>query len=326
VEASPTRYSLINMRGSLLASLTAGLAYHGIKGLSIGADVQVVTGRFKAKTALTGCDAFACAFPEDPDFDSIVTLDLFPAIAVSGAAGITYEIGKLRLGASVTFPYTLKGDAHIDIKLPTSPLFENASVKGDTAAVEIKFPWIYRVGAEIRPVEFFRMEGAFVYEAWSTQQEISVVPKNVSMQNIRGIGNYDVGPTAIPRDMRDAWSVRGGYELFVPPRWMVAGLNLVMRGGLAYEHGAFANNALAPLTLDTNKWVISGGLGIELLEGVRIDGVAGWMIMQNVEVRNSEVRQPVAIRPASADRTVIANGNYRQEAIYIGGSLYFDLD
>ena len=149
VVPSPARYSLINMRGSLLSAFSLGFAYHGIEGLSIGADIQIQTGRFKAKTALSGCDAFACAFPEDPEFDSTVTLDLFPVVGVSGAAGFTWDLELARLGASVTFPYTLSGTADLHISLPTSPLFENAAVKGDKAQVELKFPFIYRVGGEI---------------------------------------------------------------------------------------------------------------------------------------------------------------------------------
>jgi hypothetical protein len=317
---------LIGLRGSLMANLTAGVAYHGIPGLSIGADVQVVAGRFKAQTALSGCDGFACAFPEDPDFDSIVTLDLVPAIAVSGVAGLSYEAGILRLGASVTFPYSLKGDAHLDIKLPSHPLFEEASVRGDKAGIELKFPWIYRVGAELRPVEFLRMEGAFVYEAWSSQKDIPVTPRGVVMQNIRGIGDYQVGPMAIQRNMRDAWSLRGGLELFVPPKWMVASLKLVLRGGLAYERGAFANNALTPLTVDTDKVVLTGGLGLSLWDGFRLDTVAGWMFMKNVQVRDSAIMPPAAIRPEAANRVAVGNGNYEHDAIFIGGALVFDLD
>jgi long-chain fatty acid transport protein len=324
VVPSPSRYSLIGLRGSLLSALTLGVAWDGIEGLSIGADIQIQAGRFKAQTALSGCDAFACSFSEDPAFDSLVTLDLFPAVGVSGAAGFTYDMVIARIGASVTFPYSLHGDADLKIALPTSPLFENATIKGDKAEMEIKFPWIYRVGGEIRPADWLRMEGAFVYEAWSTQKDIPVTPKGVQMQNIRGIGNYDIGPMAIQRNMRDVWSLRGGYEAQLPEDWF-GGFAVVMRGGMAYERGAFANSALTPLTVDTNKFILTGGFGINFTETVRMDGVAGWIFMADPVVKNSAIKAPAAIRPESAIGQPIGNGTYTAEAFYIGGGFSFKL-
>lgn len=325
VVPSPSRYSLIGLEGSLMSSLTFGLAYHGIEGLSIGADVQVVAGHFKAKTAIGGCDGFACAFPEDPAYDSIATLDLFPAVGISGALGFTYDMELLRIGASVTLPYSLKGDAKLGLELPDSPLFENASVRGDRATMELKFPWIYRVGAEIRPADWLRMEGAFVYEGWSRQSDIPVNPKNVQMMNIRGIGNYDIGPMSIQRKMRDTWSIRGGYEAELPEEWFWD-LKVKMRGGLAYERGAFTSKTLTPMTVDTDKVILTGGFGINFTDTIRMDGVAGWIFMQDPKVRNSQITAPAAIRPELQSSQAIGNGNYKAEAFYIGGGFSFMLE
>jgi hypothetical protein len=38
---SPTRYSLVGLQGSIYTNLAFGAAYHGIKGLRIGADVRL---------------------------------------------------------------------------------------------------------------------------------------------------------------------------------------------------------------------------------------------------------------------------------------------
>jgi len=323
-QPSPARYSLISMRGSILSAFSLGVAYHGIEGLSIGADIQVQTGRFKAKTALSGCDAFACSFPEDPEFDSTVTLDLFPAVGVSGAVGFTYDMDFARLGASMTFPYSLHGAADLSITLPTSPLFDNATIKGNKADVEIKFPFIYRVGGELHPADWLRMEGTFVYEAWSRQKDIPITPHNVQMQNIRGIGNYDVGPMAIQRNMKDTWSIRGGFEAILPEEWLP--IKTVFRGGLAYETGAFSNSSLTPMTLDTNKVVLTGGFGLNFTDTVRFDTVAGWIFMADPKVRDGNIKAPAAIRPESAIQQPINNGNYKAEAFYLGGGFSFMLE
>ncbi|MFT3922046.1 MAG: outer membrane protein transport protein [Myxococcales bacterium] len=323
-QPAPSRYSLINMRGSLLSAISLGLAYHGIEGLSLGADVQIWTGRFKAKTALSGCDAFACSFPEDPEFDSTVTLDLFPAVGISGAVGFTWDMEIARLGASFTFPYSLHGAADLQISLPTSPLFDNATVKGNKADIEIKFPWIGRVGGEIHPADWLRMEGTFVYEAWSTQKDIPVKPHGVQMQNIRGIGDYDVGNMKIQRNMKDTWSIRGGYEAILPEDWLP--IKTIFRGGLAYEKGAFSNPHLTPMTLDTNKVVLTGGFGLNFTDTVRFDTVAGWIFMVDPKVRDGVIKAPAAIRPESAIQQPINNGNYKAEAFYLGGGFSFMLD
>jgi long-chain fatty acid transport protein len=324
VQPSPARYSLLSLKGSLQSALTAGFAWHGIEGLSIGADIQVQMARYKVKTALSGCDGFACAFPQDPEFDSTVTLDMFPAVGVSGALGFTYDLVFAKIGASVTLPYTLKGDAKLDVNLPSSPIFDNASVQGDRATMSIKFPWIYRVGGEIKPADWLRMEGAFVYEAWSSQKDIPVTPHHVSMQNVRGLGNYDIGPIKIMRNMQNTWSVRGGYEATLPEDWL--NVKIVLRGGLAYEKGGFKSSSLSPMTIDTNKVILTGGFGINLADSVRMDGVAGWIFMTDPKVRNSEITAPQAIRPSPTTQQVIGNGNYKAEAFYLGGGLSFMLD
>ena len=54
------------------------------------------------------------------------------------------------------------------------------------------------------------MEGAFVWEQWSTQKSINIDAKNTTINNITGIGNYDVGNIKLQRDMKNVWSLRGG--------------------------------------------------------------------------------------------------------------------
>jgi long-chain fatty acid transport protein len=327
---SPTRYSLLGLKGSILANTALGLAYHGIKNLSIGADVQLALGRFKADVALSSCgDGITCTFPEDPEYDAYTTLDVLPAWGVTGVFGITYIMGPLRVGASLMLPYELKGTAKLTTRLPESPVFENASVQGDKAEFGMKYPLIVRVGSELRPVPALRMEAAFVWEQWSAQKSIDVTPDNVRMINVLGIGDYDVGPIKIPRSMNDVWSIRAGYELFVPPQWLGGGfrqLDFALRGGLAYETSAFSNRTLTPLTLDSDKFLISGGFSLNLTSRLRFDTAIGYYRMADPKVRNSELVRPAAIRPASqADSFTLGNGSYKMEAFFLGGGFSYRL-
>jgi long-chain fatty acid transport protein len=234
---APTRYSLINLEGSLLSTVALGVAWSGIKGLSIGGAVHLTGGRFTGSTALNACDGTLCTFPEDPAFDAYVTFDALPVFGVAGAFGVTLNAGdRIRLGASVITPSTIKGSGTMKTRLPNSVLFEDAVVSGNKLEFEMKMPAIIRVGSEIRPVRNLRMEGAFVWEQWSRQKSIDITPKNVEIQNISGIDNYQIGKVSLARNMRNTISVRGGFEAWLP-QWLVGRVfkkrRFAMRGGLA---------------------------------------------------------------------------------------------
>ncbi len=326
---SPTRYSLSGkgLAGSVLVNIALGAAWEPVRGLKIGADAQLIVGQFRARQALSACDRTVCAQPEDPRYDADADIKLFTA-TVTGVFGIIYDAKILRLGASLMLPYKLKGKADLGLTLPTAGIFDGASLtgskKGDFA---INFPLIMRFGSELRPVKALRMEGAFVVEQWSSQKEIKVDASNLQIQNVAGIGTYDVGPISIKRNMRNTWSLRGGMEIFVPRRWSPWGLKWALRGGLAYEKGAFNSAAMTPLTLDSDKVVLSGGFGVNLHKRVRFDTVLGYMFMKDMNVKDSAIRQPQAIRPTQADYgSPLGNGKYKMDALFLGGALVFDIN
>jgi long-chain fatty acid transport protein len=326
-QPSPTRYSIRGLKGSVLSNLAVGGAWHGIDGLSIGADVQLVVGQFKVETTLSSCDRFICSFPEQPDFDARSEVKLFPAVAVTGVLGVTYDMDIMRIGASVMLPYKLQGSADLQIKLPDAPIFSGANVTGNKADMAVNFPLIVRVGSELRPIKAIRLEGTFVWEQWSSQKEIEIKPRNVRLNNVSGIGDYDVGNVTLPRNMNNTWSLRGGSELFVPRRWSPWGLKWVMRGGLAYEKGAFKSSAMTPLTMDSNKVVLTGGFGVNLHKRLRFDTVAGYIFMADPKVRDSAINQPQAIRPTTENfGTPLGNGNYKMDALYLGGGFALDIN
>ena len=319
-EPSPSRYSLIGLKGSVLANVVAGIAWKGFKVLSLGFDVQFTSGIFKAETALSACDGAICRQPESRFWDAYATVRTFPAWGVTGVGGIGIDLDALRLGASVMLPYKLKGRGKLDLKLPTAPVFEEAELRGDDIEISLDFPTIVRFGSEIRPLEYLRMEGAFVWEQWSRQKTIDITAKNVAIENVEAIGTYEIGKVQIERRMRDTWSLRGGFELFVPKKWMVVDIALALRGGLAYEKGAFTSETITPLTIDTDKVVLSGGLSIGLASWLTFDTVGGWVFMKDLDVKDSEIRQTQALRPPQPGAaTIIGNGRYAQDALFLGG-------
>lgn len=326
-DPSPTRYSLLELKGTVLANLTAGVAWEATDWLSIGGDVQVAAGYFRAKTALSACDGVLCSFPEQRDFDAYATVKAFPTYGFTGVLGAIANFDILRFGFSVMLPYTLRGVGKADVQLPTNVVFEDAYQDGEKAKLSIKFPTILRVGSELRLVSWLRLEGAVVWEQWSRQKTIDInTGGDISLRNVTGLGDYQVGNIRLPRNMNDVWSIRGGFEATFPRRW-VGSIDFGLRGGLAYETGAFDSKNISPLTIDTNKTVLSGGFTIGLAKWLRFDTVGGLVFMKDLDVKDNEIRQPQAIRPPLQEfPTVIGNGRYDQQAFFLGGGFRAMLD
>jgi long-chain fatty acid transport protein len=191
-------------------------------------------------------------------------------------------------------------------------VFEDASVEGDEVRLNVPFPFILRAGAEAAPLDALRIEGSFVYEGWSRQKNIDVTPKDVWMRGITGVGDYQVGRIRIQRDMKDVWSARlGGEYTFDEPR-------LAVRMGTSYETSAFGDDTLSPLTLDASKVLLAAGATVGLPWGLSVDLLFAHVFVSDPKVRDSELTQPTALRPAPGNPSHIANGDYTIEASVVG--------
>jgi long-chain fatty acid transport protein len=344
MQPAPQRYSLLSMDGSLIASLAAGIAWRPIPELSIGIGVHVVYGSFAARTTLSACDGVTCPFPEDPDYDGVAQLTLNPAFTAIATAGVTYDAGPVRVGFSVMTPYSLSGTAGIQVRVPSAATFDGAFVRtregacsgvsnqdaqamgtcqNTQADLNLNFPWIFRLGVQFEMIENLVIEAAAVYEMWSMQNDVSVHPRDVWFANALGGGlrDYQVGPLSIPRNMRDTISVRLGGEYRIDDR-------VQLRLGGYVETGAFTDQWLQALTIDSDKIVISGGVSVRVDAGFWIDAMVGYAHLFPHTVTNSAVPLPNPIRPATTamnpmmrspgDPTYIGNGQYDMTAPFFG--------
>jgi long-chain fatty acid transport protein len=316
-QAAPQRYSLIATDKSLIVHVAAGAAYSGIRNLSLGADVQLITGRFYTETVFTACDMFACAFPEDPEFDSRSVVDLDPFFTFTAALGATYQFPYVKVGVSGHTPYTIGGDATLKAGLPTHPVFDDAQLEGDRVELKVPFAGIARAGVEVSPIDGLLIELSGVREGWSRQRAIDVTPKDVWMRNVTGVGDYEVGQIRIDRQMQNVWSLRLGGE-YTMERPAIG-----LRAGAAYENGAFKDATLSPITLDSDKLLLGAGASFGLPFGVSIDVSFAHVFMKDREVRTSTIEQPTALRPAPEVGSHIANGDYVMEANVIGVGLTY---
>jgi long-subunit fatty acid transport protein len=184
---------------------------------------------------------------------------------------------------------------------------------------------VVRAGIEVRPLEALRIEADFVYEGWSRQKELRISPRNIAIENALGIPLYEVGDIAVPRQMRDVYSLRLGLEaqpLDVLP--------LIVRLGFMVERGAFPTKTLTPLTLDSDKALLSLGGSIEVSEDLWIDLLYAHLFMKDVRVRDSIVFPQNPLRPAQSApppdepqpdlgrAEPVGHGNYGLEADLLG--------
>ncbi len=335
---TPQRYSILTLEGSLLVSVNGGVAWRPIRELSIGLAGHVLIGSFDATVALSACDGTICAFPEDPEYDAVANLSL-PSVFPFFVLGGIVDLDVVRIGFSVATPFNLEGTAQVRVRPPPAAAFQGAEVvnrrpgcdwmneadpcRDDTiASSQLEFPWILRLGVEIRPLPELRIEAAAVYETWSVQDAARIDPEDTWIQGALGGGlEYQVGPLDIPRNMNDTISVRLGGQYTIE--------NMVtILLGVSFENSAFADPWLTPLTIDSDKVIVSGGAGIDVSREVSIDLNVGYAWLAPRNVTNSMVPQPNPIRPPGSEdsRIFIGNGTYTMSAPFFGVGMRWRLD
>jgi len=335
---APQRYSLLSLEGSLLMSVNGGVAWRPIEEFSIGLAAHILIGSFDATVALSACDGVICSFPEDPEYDGVANISL-PSVFPFFVLGTTIDLDMVRIGLSVATPFNLEGTASVRVRPPPAAAFQGAEVvnrrpgcdwenpdapcRDDTvASSQLEFPWVLRLGVEVRPIPELRVELAAVYETWSVQDAARIDPQDVWIQNALGGGlEYQVGPVDIPRNMNDTISVRLGGAYTIEDI-------VTVRAGVSYENGAFGDEWLTVLTIDSDKVIVSGGVGIDVSPEVSIDLNVGYVWMAPRNVTNSMVPQANPIRPPMSDvgAVFVGNGTYDTSAPFFGLGMRWRLD
>ncbi|HHH27626.1 MAG TPA: hypothetical protein ENK57_04660, partial [Polyangiaceae bacterium] len=335
---APQRYSVLTLEGSLLVSANAAVAWRPIDELTIGLAAHALIGTFNATVALSACEGVICSFPEDPEYDAIANINLSSAFPFF-VLGTIIDLGEVRIGASVATPFNLEGSAVVSVRPPSAAAFEGAEVvnrspgcnwedindpcRSDTRAdTQLEFPWVVRLGVEVRPVPELRIELAGVYESWSVQDAARIDPIDTWIQGaLRGGLEYQVGPLNIPRNMNDTVSVRLGGAYTIEEM-------LTIRAGVSYENGSFSDEWLSALTVDSDKVIVSAGAGINISDEVSLDLNVGYVWMAPRNVTNSRVPQANPIRPPPREESqvFVGNGTYNVSAPFFGLGMRWRLD
>ena len=266
-ENGPQRYSLVSIAGTAIAVAELAVAIRltpltSPSGFYLGAGFQNMFFSLNNRTTLSGCTELNCP-PEDPNFDSPTQVKVSSPFTPSGNVGLLYVHPMFRLGASVQLPFWVRASGTVKSRLPKDPQFDGAEVVGDKIDVDLNLPAVARVGAEVRPVRGLRIEVGVDYEAWQMQDKIRFVPREVYIDNIHGIGRYDLRPMEIDRSMQGVWGVHIGGE-YDALRW------LTVRAGYLYETSGVPKETLSVLTPDGAKHLLALGLSARVWK-LRVD-------------------------------------------------------
>ena len=329
-QPSPSRYSLVSLEGSSLAVAGAYFAYKPIEQIRIGGGLQALVGTFKSRVVFSASppDRLISA-PEDPAYDALSQLDVGPIIAPSANFGIIAIPDKhIRLGLSGQLPFWVNAPATIKVRLPTAPVFENATQQGEDARVRFRLPPIVRVGAEYRTdlgnESDIRIELAYVREFWSLHESIEVRPENVNLYDVTGFPSpFGVAPISLPRNFKDSNSFRAGAEYST--KSIFTSNRTDLRAGISYETSGIPEEWVSPLTYDANKVIGGVGASLHAGEGWRLDAVAALVLLDGTQVPTDKAQVP-RVNPVQGNPTkteAINGGDYSARATIFGvGAAY----
>ncbi|MEI8256591.1 MAG: outer membrane protein transport protein, partial [Deltaproteobacteria bacterium] len=249
---------------------------------------------FASRLVLSACPATITCQPEDPQWDASAQLNVGPIFAPSANFGVRWQPSRyVVLGISGQLPFWVSAPATLAVRLPSAAYFDGASVSGNQANVGFTLAPVFRAGVEFRPDPLDRIEVAFVYEGWGMHDRISLTPtrddtqpRGIQITGVRGVGVYDVGPTAIQRGFQDTYSVRIGAER---DQRVGQNMHLMPRLGFAYETSATAPEYTSVLTFDTSKFLFTVGLGFAIGR-VRLDATYAHVAGNSVAVAAQDAR------------------------------------
>lgn len=306
-EDGPQRYSLTANDHTTLLVLNAAAAVR-LGRLRLGAGIQNVMAHVKQRSVLSSYTGLF-GTPDDPELDTLSNLDLNDPFTLSANAGASFEAGPFTFGLALQLPYTVSGDAKFQVRLGPSVFLDPIVVEGDSAKFELPFPLMVRGGVLWQANADLRVEASVNFENWSVQEELVVDPTGrITLRNVPGIGDYELGKLVIPRKMQDTWSFHLGSDYAV-----IEGLHA--RGGGFFETAGFADETTAVSQLDGTKLGFALGASYQLGD-FRFDLAASRIFQFTRDITNSSVRQLNPTNPEQAQ--VVGNGRY-EAGYWVGG-------
>ena len=241
----------------------------------------------------------------DPVEQLTIGLSLTPGSSYNalGSVGIDFEGNALELGAYQ--------DGRCEVASDFAPGNEGCQ-SDDGISLAIQLPVVARAGVAVRPVEALEVEVAFVYQRWSSMQDLVVDDVDIGIVNpLSGDIEQVDSQFVIPQNLNDTWSIRLGGQYRVNEL-------LELRAGGFYEPGAVDPEFVTVSLVDSDKFQVGGGGSIYVAdESLRIDFAGAGVFMSDIAVRDSQVRLQNA-EVLNDDSVVVGNGNYKSGGWLVG--------
>jgi len=226
-------------------------------------------------------------------------------------AGLTVELPfGLAIGASFKSPLDILLQGKMKLELPDA-FASLVKINGENIEIALSLPWILRTGIHFQPPFFPRLqfEFAFVYEAWSSMQQVRLNAKDVTYTAL-GPEPQKLDPISFPRNWQDSLSFRFGADFAILPRY------LFVRAGWFYETGSIPEAYTNVSEAHPTRHGI--GVGVEgriYIKGSRLSILAsyGHTFHPTLEVKNGKERVTTVLEDKDAkpeDAEVINNGTY----------------
>ncbi len=317
-QPSPARYMVGTFDGSALGNFGTWVAYKPVKQLSVGLGVQALAGMIQTDVTFTASpqDRLLGA-PEQPEFDANARAKVGPFFAPSANVGITIIPSVwMRIGLSAQLPTFIDTAATVQMRMPTSAIFDSAKQVGDQAHIRMQFPAIMRFGIEVRPSDDIRFELAYVREFWSIHKTIEIENTGMRINGVVGMPPEAKIPNlSMAREYEDAHSIRAGGEL----RSTIGGYKITIRAGASYEQSAIPTPYLSLNALDFEKVMLTVGGTLYVGKHWALDAVYAHMFTSSVYVPPAEAKIP-RLNPlkGNAENEPVNGGQYDSTADLLG--------
>lgn len=297
--------------------------------LTLGAGFNYSFLRVDEDLAITTAQTESAQDDRSNDID--LSVKAWDKLQFGWTAGILLKpVEQLEIGASVSPASTYRAEGtlgaqfHPDHSL-LSLLEDDAFVDDDITAI-VTTPWQVRAGVLVRPTERFDVEASFVWQDWSTLQELVVTDLDLVVDvnaQAEQFGQSDAVVTddvIIPTGFQDSWSVRLGGDYRVHD-WVT------LRAGGHYETSAVPDALQAVSVVDGRKFGYGAGATIHVLDRAALDLAFSQQFLASRTITDSEVHQITvdALSGEVGQGKIVGNGDFSSALTFagLGATVYF---
>ena len=257
---------------------------------------------------------------DDPTGDIAVEAAVVDPSTLTGNVGLLFDpVEPITLGLSFTpgSTYSARGEGTLDF---TGNAFEwllnEPTYVDDDIALAISLPHVARAGLAVRPVPTLEIEGAVVWQGWSSLEDIEITDIDVTVDTDSFLIPEDQRTVderiVLPAGLRDTVSLRLGAE------WQ-ADERLALRMGGFRETGALADDEVSVALVDTTKWQLGGGASAWTRDkNFRLDLAAAVLLFPDLRVRDSTVDQIDAGVLDDVEPAIVGNGDLSSSGWVLG--------